>query len=65
MDPSSSAGLLLLAAACAAYFLPSVVAIARLHHNTAAIMALNILLGWSVLGWIIAFVWSLTAKRNP
>lgn len=50
------------------YFLPSVVAASRGHHNTGAIIALNILLGWLVIGWIIAFVWSLTYVRpqtNP
>ena len=42
------------------YFVPSVVAFARHHHNQWAIFALNLFLGWSVLGWIGALVWSLT-----
>jgi hypothetical protein len=43
------------------YFLPSIVAFARRHHNGLAIFILNLFLGWSVLGWIIALVWSCTA----
>lgn len=35
----------------------------RQHHNFAAIVATNVLLGWTVLGWIVALVWSLTAVR--
>lgn len=42
------------------YLLPTVIAATRGHHNTGAIFALNLLLGWTALGWIVAFVWSLT-----
>jgi hypothetical protein len=38
----------------------SVVAFVRHHHNQWAIFALNLLLGWTLLGWIGALVWSLT-----
>lgn len=47
-----------------AYLLPATIANWRGHQNRVAISALNILLGWSVLGWIIALVWSLTAIRK-
>jgi hypothetical protein len=43
----------------AVYFVPTVIAYVRRHRNTGAIAALNVLLGWTVLGWVIAFVWSL------
>jgi hypothetical protein len=42
------------------YFVPSVVAFVRGHHNKWAIFALNLLLGWTFLGWIGALVWSFT-----
>jgi hypothetical protein len=42
------------------YFVPSVVAFVRHHHNQWAIFALNLLLGWTLLGWVGALVWSLT-----
>lgn len=42
------------------YLLPSIVAYVRKHSNFKAIIALNILAGFSGLGWIAAFVWSLT-----
>ena len=47
------------------YLLPTVIAFSRGHHSKVAIAALNILLGWSLLGWVGALVWSLTAKRLP
>lgn len=43
-----------------AYLLPSVVAWYRSHHNTVAIVACNVLLGWTVVGWIGTFIWALT-----
>jgi hypothetical protein len=42
------------------YCIPLVIAIKRQHHSAMAIAAVNILLGWTVIGWICAFVWSLT-----
>lgn len=42
------------------YMLPTFIAMMRHHQNTAAIAALNILLGWTFLGWVIAIVWSFT-----
>ena len=45
------------------YFLPAVIAYQRKHHQTAAITILNLFLGWTLLGWIIALVWSATAVQ--
>jgi len=42
------------------YILPAIIAGKRGHHNFSAILALTILLGWSFLGWVAAFVWSMT-----
>jgi len=42
------------------YILPALIGYHRHHRNGNAIMALNLLAGWTVVGWIIALVWSLT-----
>ena len=52
--------LLILLLALIAYFLPSVVAGVRSHNNYNAILLLNLLLGWTVAGWIGALIWSAT-----
>jgi hypothetical protein len=44
----------------AVYFIPAIVAAWRGHHNTAAIVVLNLFLGWTVLGWVFALVWACT-----
>lgn len=38
------------------YFIPSY--IARNKHNADAIMVLNLLLGWTLIGWVIALIWA-------
>jgi hypothetical protein len=42
------------------YFLPLFVAASRKHNNTTAIGVLNLLLGWTIAGWIAALIWSAT-----
>lgn len=46
------------------YLLPTIIASSRKHQNTAAIAALNILLGCTFLGWVAALVWALTEVRT-
>lgn len=69
---SWSSGVLSLAApvplffiAGALYLVPTIVAYRIKHHNAAAIFALNFLLGWTLLGWIAALIWSLTRPPPP
>lgn len=47
-----------------AYALPAIIAYRRTHHQRMAIGALNLLLGWTGLGWCAALVWALTETRN-
>jgi hypothetical protein len=50
----------------AIYFLPAIIAMNREHMSAGAIFALNLLVGWTLVGWLFAFIWSLTGntKRN-
>jgi len=40
----------------AIYFAPSLIAAARRTHNAAGIFMLNLFLGWTGIGWIIALL---------
>jgi len=42
----------------ALYFLPTLVGWNKKNHE--AIFALNLLLGWTCIGWIVALVWAFT-----
>lgn len=44
------------------YELPAIVAYRRDHRQFPAILLLNILLGWTILGWVAAFIWSCVAE---
>ena len=38
------------------YFLPSLIAVARRTHNATGIFMLNLFLGWTGIGWIVALL---------
>jgi hypothetical protein len=46
------------------YFLPTIIALLRKHSDAPAIVAVNIFLGWSVIGWFVAFIWALSDPRG-
>lgn len=58
MDGGVIGGILLLLLGVAVYFLPASVAMGRDHKNVNSITVLNLFLGWTLLGWIIALVWA-------
>jgi cyanate permease len=57
--------LLSLATILFVYFLPALVARQRQHQQVLAIFMLNLLLGWTGLGWIGALVWACTNPAQP
>ena len=56
VDPNVLAVLLPLSMAC--YLVPSLIAFLRGHRSVPAIFALNLLVGWTVVGWIGVLIWS-------
>lgn len=48
-------GLILILLVVAAYFLPTLVAWQR-KHNVSGVLIVNFLVGWTMIGWIIALV---------
>lgn len=40
------------------YFLPSVIAVLRRHPNPVALIVVNLVFGWTMLGWFICLIWS-------
>ena len=44
------------------YFLPTIVGWSK--RNAGAIFVLNLLLGWTFVGWVVALVWALTYDRQ-
>lgn len=46
------------------YIAPTMVAAKRKHRNVEGIFLLNIFLGWTFIGWIIALVWAVKKDAN-
>jgi hypothetical protein len=44
----------------ALYFLPTIIVLARRKKNVLGPILVNVLLGWTVIGWIVALIWALT-----
>lgn len=45
------------------YFMPSIIAFQSKKSNTKAIVVLNLLLGWTILGWVGALIWALVKEK--
>ena len=45
------------------YFLPTIIAFGS--YRAGAIFALNLFLGWTLLGWVGALVWALDENCSP
>ena len=47
------------------YFIPTIVAFARNHTNALAIFILNLFLGFTLIGWVVALIWAVYNKEMP
>lgn len=63
MGPTELVLILLL---LALYFIPTIVAASRNHPNGTPIAVLNIFLGWTFIGWVVALIWAVMAiEKRP
>jgi len=44
------------------YFLPSI--IGRKKRNALSIFVLNLFLGWSLVGWVVALIWAVAKEES-
>ena len=51
--------ILVMATLICIYFLPAIMALVFKAKNSIWIFALTVLTGWTVFGWIIAFLWAI------
>lgn len=56
--------IILLLIVLAIYFIPTFVANSNQKENTTAIFLLNLFLGWTFVGWVIALVWAATKDKK-
>lgn len=58
----SFGGLLLIIAGIGIYFIPSIVGYNKRNAN--AICLLNLFLGWTFVGWVLALVWAVAKDKE-
>jgi hypothetical protein len=46
------------------YFLPALFAMERRHSKEGSIFVINLFLGWTFIGWIIALSWALSEDNR-
>jgi hypothetical protein len=46
------------------YFIPSIIASARKSSSATAIILLNLFLGWTVIGWVVALIWAISSSSK-
>jgi len=46
------------------YFLPTIIASKRQHADKDAIFVINLFLGWTLIGWMIALAWASQGFRS-
>lgn len=45
------------------YFAPSILAMLGNNDSAGGVIVMNIFLGWTFIGWVIALVWALSGPR--
>jgi Na+/melibiose symporter-like transporter len=58
-------GLLMLALSVVIYLMPSIVAYDRKHQDHRKIFMVNVLFGWTIIGWLVALFCACTVVRRP
>ena len=58
MSNSSMQPIIVVLGFLALYMLPTIIAMLRNHRQTTPIFLLNLLLGFTVLGWVIPLAWA-------
>ena len=62
-DPSLT-GVIGVIALVSCYFMPTIIALLRDKYGAGGVALVNFVLGWTVIGWFLAFIWSCTGKTR-
>jgi fluoride ion exporter CrcB/FEX len=46
------------------YFVPAMIANQKKHRQSSPILLVNLFFGWTILGWLIALIWSVSAQEK-
>ena len=58
------AGFIVLALLLAFYFIPTIIGYVNDQPNAQSIAVVNIFLGWTIIGWVVALAWAFAAHEK-
>ena len=58
-------GLFVLAMLVGLYFLPTIVSLDRKVVNKWSVVVINVFLGWTLIGWVVALAMALRTQKEP
>jgi hypothetical protein len=64
-DSNPFLGFLILALLLGLYFLPTIIALDRGVVNKWSVLVINLLLGWTLIGWAVALAMAVRTQREP
>lgn len=56
--------LLILVGAVVLYFLPSIIGKSNKHSKSGRIFLINLLVGWTLIGWVACLIWAFIDKEK-
>ena len=59
------AGFFIILGYIVAYFVPTIVALARKVPSRGSVVVVNFLLGWTIVGWIVALAMACRSRPQP
>lgn len=62
---NDATALLILAVTLVIYFIPTIVAVHRGVTNQGSVFVLNLFLGWTLIGWVVALAMAARSKPAP
>jgi Superinfection immunity protein len=57
--------LLLWAGLILGYFIPTIVAMVRHVPNKGSVIVINVFLGWTIVGWVVALAMAVRTRPEP
>lgn len=63
-DAADSQAIMLVIICFVFYFAPTFNALSRKHPNKSQVFLMNLFLGWTLIGWVVALVWSASAMKR-
>lgn len=62
---SNILGVIFIILAVAAYWTPAIVCLSRRHPRAGQIVLINVFLGWTLVGWVVALVMAVSPRPAP